>query len=192
MNYRLLESSDFNKGFLELLSQLTTIGDISKDMFLNKLKNISKNSLHKIFVLEKDNKIISCATLLIEDKFIHSCGRVAHIEDVVVHSGYRGMQLGKKIINFLSEEAEKMGCYKILLDCSEKNIKFYEKCLYEHKGAYMAKYLTSPMIGCKLPIDSIFANVVDFIKSNKEIIILSVGLTFGFYLGYKYHSLSQE
>ncbi len=185
MNYRLLQSSDFNKGFLELLSQLTTVGNISKNMFLNKLKNISKNSLHKIFVLEKDNKIISCATLFIEDKFIHSCGKVGHVEDVVVHSGYRGIQLGKKIIDFLSQEAEKMGCYKILLDCSDKNVSFYEKCLYEYKGAYMAKYLTPELINLD-QTSTFLGTVVDFVKTNKEVIAVSAGLTLGFYLGYKY------
>jgi len=181
MTYRLLQSSDFNKGFLELLGQLTTVGNISKDTFIKRLVNISKNSLHKIFVLEQDNKIISCATLIVENKFIHSCGRVAHVEDVVVHSGYRGMQLGKKIIDFLSQEAEKMGCYKIILDCAEKNIKFYEKCLYEYKGAYMAKYLTPAVISSEIS-----STLFDIVNQNKKIIAISAGISLLCYLSYKY------
>jgi GNAT superfamily N-acetyltransferase len=42
------------------------------------------------------NKIIATATLLVELKFIRSCGKCGHIEDVVVDSTYRGLRLGKR------------------------------------------------------------------------------------------------
>jgi len=186
MTYRLLQSSDFNKGFLELLSQLTTVGDITIENFAKKLLDISKNPLHKIFVLEHENKIISCATLLVEEKFIHSGSRVGHVEDVVVHSGYRGMQLGKKMIDFLSKQAEKMGCYKILLDCSEENVPFYQKCFYQHKGAYMAKYLTPTII------PKVNNTVYNFVSKNITPIAFVAGVSLAFYLGYKYKQLYEE
>jgi len=141
MTYRLLEQGDFQKGFLELLSQLTIIGEISKDEFIKRFDFINKNKNHKVYVLEQDNKIISCATLLLEPKFIHKCGFVGHIEDVVVDKACRGQKLGKRIIDFLTNEAKIFGCYKIILDCDEKNIGFYQKCDYSKKGAFMAKYL---------------------------------------------------
>ena len=31
-------------------------------------------------------------------------------------------------------------CYKIILDCSDKNVAFYQKCGYIRKGAQMAMY----------------------------------------------------
>lgn len=34
-----------------------------------------------------------------------------------------------------------MGCYKIILDCSQKNIPFYEKCGFSHKEYEMVLYL---------------------------------------------------
>lgn len=141
MTYRLLKESDIDKGFLDLLRQLTTVGNISKDDFLKQFYEISKNTNHKIYILEQNNKIVSCATLIIEPKFIHNCSSVAHIEDVVVDKESRGQRLGKKIINFLTNEAKSFGCYKIILDCSEENVGFYEKCDYTNKGRYMAKYL---------------------------------------------------
>ena len=141
MSYRLLQPSDFNKGFLDLLSQLTTVGEISKSEFRKRFFEIIKNKNHRVYVLEQGNKIVSCATLLLEPKYIHNCGFVGHIEDVVVDKACRGQKLGKKIIDFLTSEAERLGCYKILLDCSDHNVGFYEKCEYARKGAYMAKYL---------------------------------------------------
>jgi len=44
------------------------------------------------------------------------------------------------IINKLTEYAKEQECYKVILDCAEKNVKFYEKCGYESKGILMAIY----------------------------------------------------
>ena len=167
MNFRLLEQTDFTKGFLELLSQLTTIGNISKEDFFKRFGDILKNKNHRIYVLEKGNKIVSCATLFVEPKFIHDCGLVGHVEDVVVDKCMRGQNMGKRIINFLTSEAERLGCYKILLDCSDKNVGFYEKCDYLRKGAYMAKYLN--------PTKTIVQSV-SFFKKYQIPIYISIGL----------------
>ena len=63
---------------------------------------------------------------MIEQKFIHDGGKVGHIEDVVVRKEYQGKGVGKKIVNALLKYAEKKGCYKTILDCSEDLIPFYE------------------------------------------------------------------
>ena len=84
MVFRLLKKEDFSKGFLSLLSQLTLVGDVSKQEFVSRLKDVMKNKNHFVYVMEQNNKIVSCATLFIEPKFIHNCGFVGHIEDVVV------------------------------------------------------------------------------------------------------------
>lgn len=59
---------------------------------------------------------------------------------MVVNEGYRGRNLGRRIIAFLGDLAKKEGCYKVILDCAEKNVSFYRKCGYEVKGAQMALY----------------------------------------------------
>ncbi len=178
--YRLLNKNDFNKGFLELLKQLTEVGKINKKEFYNKIKKIALNKHHKVYVLEQNNRIVSCATLLIEPKFVHNLGYVGHIEDVVVAHTHRGQQLGIKIIDFLTHKAENSGCYKIILDCSDKNVGFYEKCLYERKGAYMARYL-DPVIhqplSCVFALRSRILIVWNFMKlHNKKIIIFIIVL----------------
>ena len=43
---------------------------------------------------------------------------------------YRGYGLGKKMIELLSLYAKEQGCYKCILDCSDDNVGFYEKCDY--------------------------------------------------------------
>nr|GEV91316.1 glucosamine 6-phosphate N-acetyltransferase isoform X2 [Tanacetum cinerariifolium] len=45
--------------------------------------------------------IVATGSVFIEKKFVRSCGKAGHIEDVVVDSSARGMQLGKKVIGNL-------------------------------------------------------------------------------------------
>ncbi|KAK3242814.1 Glucosamine-phosphate N-acetyltransferase-like protein [Cymbomonas tetramitiformis] len=66
--------------------------------------------------------------------------QVGHIEDIVVKSTCRGKNLGRMIIAELKKIASDAGCYKVILDCDEKNVEFYEKCGYERKAVQMATY----------------------------------------------------
>ena len=68
-------------------------------------------------------KIIATATLLVERKFLRNAGLVGHIEDVSVDASRRGKNLGRRVIVALTEIAEKVGCYKTILDCNEGNIR---------------------------------------------------------------------
>lgn len=142
LELRDLEESDLSKGFLELLGQLTTVGTISEEHFLQRFSELKENGDYKIVVAENTElgKIVGTATLLIEKKFIHGCGKAGHVEDVVVDASCRGQKLGQRLILRLAEEARAAGCYKVILDCAEHNVGFYGKCGFETKGVEMAKY----------------------------------------------------
>ena len=86
-------------------------------------------------------RVIAAATLFVERKFIRGCSRCGHIEDVVVDSTYRGLRLGKRVIEALVAAARELGCYKVILDCSEANVPFYEKCGLTRKEVQMVAYL---------------------------------------------------
>lgn len=141
---RLIQPSDYHLGLLTLLSQLTTVGQISETQFLQQLKDINSNPNHLIYVIPDSptnpQKIIASGTLLIEPKLIHQCSRIGHIEDIVVDQNYRGHGLGRIIINHLIQQAKLAGCYKIILDCHQDNVPFYEKCGFQPKEIEMALY----------------------------------------------------
>lgn len=71
---------------------------------------------------------------------IHNLGIVGHIEDIAVAKDQQGKKLGLKIIQALDFVAEKVGCYKSILDCSEANEGFYVKCGFKRAGLEMAHY----------------------------------------------------
>ena len=89
---------------------------------------------------ETKQNVIGTATLLIEPKLIYNISFVGHIEDVVVDNKYRGYGIGKMMITHLTNKAELLDCYKVILDCAEKNSFFYSKCGFECKGVEMALY----------------------------------------------------
>lgn len=71
---------------------------------------------------------------------IHALGKVGHIEDIAVAKDQQGKKLGLRLIQALDFIAEKVGCYKTILDCSEANEGFYVKCGFRRAGLQMAHY----------------------------------------------------
>lgn len=140
---RELQADDFHGNFMNLLSQLTEVGSISEKFFKERLELISAGKNSFMIVVEdstQNGKIVGTATLMIEHKFIHNAGKCGHIEDVVVDSTIRGRGLGKFIILRLIEIARVNGCYKCILDCSRKNVGFYNRCGFDEKEVCMAYY----------------------------------------------------
>ena len=158
-----INSNNCIKSYLKLLKQDFTIDidNLNIDQFNYFISNLHEN--HQIFIVmdninnnnnsnsntninitndvsNNDENIIGSATILIETKIIHNFGKVAHIEDVIVDNNYRGKGLGKMLINKCINYAKDHDCYKIILNCSDKNIPFYEKCGFSKKENEMALY----------------------------------------------------
>ena len=138
--FRKLEISDYYKGFLELISQLTTTGSHSFEEFKLQYNKISTSDCY-ILVCEYEKKIIATGKLLIEAKFHNNFSNMGHIEDIVVEKNYRAKGIGKKIINLLTDYAFNNNCYKVTLDCNNNNIEFYQKCNFKLRGTQMTIYL---------------------------------------------------
>jgi len=124
---RKLQKKDLHNGFLLSLDSLRKSSHLKPKKANAIFDKISKNPDYIIYVAIDDGKIVGATTLLIEQKFIHDGGKVGHIEDVVVRKGYQGKGIGKKIVNALLKYADKKGCYKTILDCTDDLIPFYEK-----------------------------------------------------------------
>lgn len=137
-NFRLVAKEDYDKGLPDLYNQLSKTPHITKNQFNNFIDTLDKN--HHIYVLELNNKIVACATFLIEQKLLRGISKVLHIEDVVVDESCRGKGVGKDIIQLLISLAEIQDCYKVILDCDSDHVGFYLKCGFETKGNMMSLY----------------------------------------------------
>ena len=142
--FRWLSRNDFKKGFPKVLSGLTKGTDYSEKQFQERFDAMFPKESHnyKIIVIEHKatGQIIGSGSLIIEKKFIRNAGLCGHIEDIVVDKTHRGLKLGLRIINVLTELGWANACYKVILDCEEHNVGFYKKCGYTYKGAQMARY----------------------------------------------------
>ena len=123
---REIEESDIeNGGLLEVLENLAPVGGLTRPA---------------VAVVQEDTEqglVIGTTTLLVEPKFIFGGGRVGHIEDVAVRAGYQTRGIGFKLVKYATEQAVLMGCVRTVLDCSDKNIPFYEKIGYSYHGNTM-------------------------------------------------------
>ncbi|KAJ2778810.1 Glucosamine-phosphate N-acetyltransferase-like protein [Coemansia javaensis] len=140
---RPLELTDYRKGYTECLANLTVVGEVTEQMFADSFEEMRRAGGYFVVVVEDlgAQRVVATGTLVVEQKFLRGCGRVGHIEDIVVAKGQEGKGLGKTIIASLLAVAESVGCYKSILDCDESNVRFYEKCGLVRKGVQMALYM---------------------------------------------------
>ena len=120
---RAIKKSDLNENYLSLLDELSLA---SHEIDLDKTWRIfTDNGDYHTLVVEDHGVVTGTASLLIERKIRgRKCG---HIEDVVVLRSHRKSGVGRILINGLIKIAEQEKCYKVILNCSDNNVAFYNK-----------------------------------------------------------------
>lgn len=136
---RPVKASDHTR-YLEVLSVLTTVGEVSRSQFEVLLNQWAAHPLVYFprVIVNGDDEIVATGMIVVEQKLIHGCGKVGHIEDIAVDKSQQGKNLGFLLISHLSSIGKEQGCYKIILDCSPSNTGFYEKCGYKDSGVQMS------------------------------------------------------
>jgi glucosamine-phosphate N-acetyltransferase len=121
---RALEPADLDNGFLDALAALSNVGmspDEARDVYAGLPPN-----LHT-YVAVCDGRVVGTTSLLVERKFIHAGGRVGHIEDVAVSPAMQNCGIGTCLVRHAVEEARRLGCYKVILECFDPLVSFYER-----------------------------------------------------------------
>ncbi|CAB3398536.1 unnamed protein product [Caenorhabditis bovis] len=120
---RPLNSNDFSNGYLELLSQLTTVGDVSREKFMERFESMMNTNPKSYYITviedEASGKVVASASLVLEWKFIHEAGSRGRIEDVVTSKDYRGRNFSSFLNALLVSLAKSLGVYKMSLECVE-------------------------------------------------------------------------
>ncbi|KAG0207444.1 Glucosamine-phosphate N-acetyltransferase-like protein [Mortierella sp. GBA30] len=141
---RPLEFTDYAKGYYDCLAGLTVVGDVSEQAFQQTFETMRRcDGVYHVVVIEDlaQSRIVATGTLIVEQKFLRGCAKAGHIEDIVVHDSQRGKKFGIRLIDQLKHIGTQVGCYKLLLTCSETNEPFYEKSGFQRKDLHMAQYL---------------------------------------------------
>ena len=125
LEVRQMFATDLERGFLECLaafSPLSLTRDQAVEVFQHRLR-----ARISTYVALEAGRVIGTASLFIEPKFLHNGGLVGHIEDVAVLPTLQGRGIGGMIVNHLVGVCREHGCYKVILDCAESLIPYYEK-----------------------------------------------------------------
>ena len=135
-NIRNLNKEDY-ESYLNIMFEFTNYKyNLSKENFDKYIDEINNHNNHKIIVIIYNKELIGAGTIFKLVK-LHN-NPVSQIEDVIILNKYRGKGLGKIIIQKLIDIGlNEFKCYKIILNCLNKNIDFYKKCGFEKVGVEM-------------------------------------------------------
>ena len=129
---------DYNNGYMNLMYEFSNYKkDVTNEIFKKYISN--RDNVRILVIRDIENKIIGAGTIFKLEK-LHN-NPIGQIEDVIITETYRNCGLGKIIIEHLINIGlNDFKCYKVILNCLDKNIKFYEKCNFSISGVQM-KYL---------------------------------------------------
>jgi glucosamine-phosphate N-acetyltransferase len=132
---RPLRRNDFDCGYMSLMSQLTQCGQVTNSDFQRRFDQMRRCAGTYYTCVVEDtskegeegkSKIVASTTLVYEQKFIRGTAARGRIEDVVVDVEYRGKRLSKILLDVLTKMSEKLGCYKVSLECKDQLKGHYE------------------------------------------------------------------
>lgn len=125
---RLLQKKDYKK-YIKIINDFREfsfdINTITQSKFDKIYDTIFKNS--KIFVALYENNLVGTITCLIEQKFIRDFSIYVHIEDFFILEDFRNKKIGKLLLQNAINYSKKIKAYKIILNCSESLINYYNK-----------------------------------------------------------------
>jgi glucosamine-phosphate N-acetyltransferase len=114
-----LTAPDLALGFLESLGSLTAV-HLTPEEALPVFRERLRAGI-RTYIARVDGRVIGTASLLLEKKFIHKGGREHQKQGV-----------GTALVKHITEEARKLGCYKVILNCFDHLAPFYARIGY-HK-----------------------------------------------------------
>lgn len=138
---RPLSAEDGGRGFFDVLAQLTKAPPLAPAVFAERLAAERAGGVrHTLVAADASGRVLATGALLLEAKFIRGGATCAHVEDVVVDAAARGRRLGQRVVTALVELARERKCYKVILDCADDNVPFYERCGFAPKERQMTLY----------------------------------------------------
>jgi len=117
--------TDLEHGLLESLASLSEVGLSAAEavpFFHERLR-----AGVRTYVACVSDEVVGTASLLVERKFIHRGGLVGHIEDVAVRRDVQRKGIGTALVRHATEEARRLGCYKVILNCLDDPVSFYTR-----------------------------------------------------------------
>lgn len=129
------------ESFFETLQNLSDTLVLDQEKTQELLDKIQAQWSSIFLAISPQHGVIGTITLLLEQKMIKWWAIAGHIEDVATRAWFTGHGVAKQLIETAIQEAKQNWCYKIILDCDERLVPFYEKYWFKKEGNFMRHYL---------------------------------------------------
>ena len=90
-------------------------------------RSICGNIFTFVSVCEFTGDILGTLTVIAERKLSHAGGLVCSIQDVAVNKLYNSVGVGSELVKFAVEFAKSLGAYKVVLQCNDALLGFYDR-----------------------------------------------------------------
>ena len=125
---RKLKTGDTEKGLLEVLDHLSKTREIPPERCAEILRTYAEaTGPYRILVAEEGDRIVSTARAIITWKLSRGGVKAGRISDVATHPNWEGQGIGSQLVTRLIELGRTEGCYRLGLQCSEKNVDWYKR-----------------------------------------------------------------
>ena len=122
---RELQEADLSKCLSDTLAGLAEVGLSAAELRAIMEERRRTGAYTFVAIDPTSEAVVGTASLITERKFIHRGGRSGRIEDVSVRRGYRGQGLGAALVQHAIQEARRLGCYKVILNCFDQLVPLY-------------------------------------------------------------------
>lgn len=127
---------EIQEDFLSLLNQLSKTRMLSTFDFCRVFQARKSNGIVTA-VAYYDGKLIGTASIKFEWKYSYGTSIVGQIEDVVVDDRFRHRGIAKQLIEYLIKIAKNKNCRKVILNCKDDLVPFYQRYGFNRVGNEM-------------------------------------------------------
>lgn len=138
INYRKALHKDEEELFA-LAAKLATSFKLNKEDFTKTYQEVMSNPNADVFLAEDESKIIGYGLVFHHPTF-YANGVISWVEELFVLDEYRGMKIGKRLMELIEGEAIERGS-KLVALATRRASDFYKAIGYEESATYFKKTL---------------------------------------------------
>lgn len=115
----------------KLYKQLHSRDEITSDDLCRGFEEMQAQDGCEVYVADKDGCVVGTFVLYLLPNMTRRGRKAAILENIVVDSAHRKQGIGKSMLEYARDVAEKNGCYKLSLTSNAVRVEahsFYEKC----------------------------------------------------------------
>ncbi|MGG3280068.1 GNAT family N-acetyltransferase [Paenibacillus solani] len=140
INYRYAELQDEEELFV-LAMKLATSYILNKADFSRVYAEILRDENADLVIAEKNSRVIGYVLAFHHSTF-YANGLISWVEELIILDEFRGMKIGKNLMDIIEEKAQERGS-KLVALATRRASGFYKSIGYDESAVYLKKTMKS-------------------------------------------------